>query len=280
MKTRRVQLRRGQIAPALVTADASAEAPLDHLPAALMPVGSRPMIEHVIGALGARGWQEIVVEAGEHRECLDRLLDGGAPWDLDVRVIERADRPLRSRASIHLLGHQLGSELSRHDRRERENSLETNTIRGFARTNLALLEGRCPYVDEPAIECAPRVRRATHHTRISRKARIIGPVILGEDVIVRAGAQVGPYVVLTSGVVVDKNAHLSHSILAGGLTLKKGGHCHGILSIGDRVLPSSDLGVETPRELGLRNLGTGTPLFGHSVAATPGVELQAAPSGV
>ena len=259
-------------ARALVMATAPAKPPFGFIPAALLPFGSRPMIDHVIGALALQGWKTIVVEAGSFRPELNSLLEGGAPWNIEIDVRGRVDRDERESFALRLQAHRLGKGLLEGNAMRGVPSLHSESLRAFLRSNLSLLEGRCPFVDEPAIEGRDGVRRATRRTRISPRAKLIAPLIIGEDVVIRPGAEVGPYAVCTSGVIIGRGARLSHSLLAGGMALRRGGSCRGMAAVAGQVIPTTEFGSTRPGEDGLLRLPSPPTLFGvaiHRSSITP-----------
>ena len=90
-------------------------------------------------------------------------------------------------------------------------------------------------LDEPALKRAQGCLVSTRRARISKRAKLIPPVIIGQDVTVAAGACVGPFAVLTDGVVMAKNSRLQFGILAGGMSVENGGLASGVIGVGGVV---------------------------------------------
>ena len=215
-------------APLVIDGRMPAPEPFAFLPACLLPLGSRPVIEHVIGFAAHAGVRQIRVEAGERAALLGGLLSGGAPWNVEIRTLKRG----RDRAQI-VPGHLIPPELRAFNpaRPSSGRFINLASLDGLLDANIAALENRLGFLDEPALEREHGCRVSAIRTRISSTATLVAPVILGQDVVIGAGARVGPYAVLTDRVVVRRGADVQYSILSGGMSVEASGAASGLVGI-------------------------------------------------
>jgi NDP-sugar pyrophosphorylase family protein len=83
--------------------------------------------------------------------------------------------------------------------------------RDYLRVNEALLDGKIdltmPYEKYPWGYCGSNVTIEFH------KVRIIPPVVIGDNCVVEAGATLGPYAIIGDDWIVERDAHIRHSVL-------------------------------------------------------------------
>jgi NDP-sugar pyrophosphorylase family protein len=65
----------------------------DRTPKALVEVGGRPLLAHVLGRLAAAGVERIVVNTHAHADQVRTFLDGGAPAGVEVVLSPEPDGP-------------------------------------------------------------------------------------------------------------------------------------------------------------------------------------------
>ncbi len=79
----------------------------DASPKALLPIAGKPLIEHVIGALSAGGFRELVINIFHCGEMIKATLGAGERFDVDI-VYSREPEPLETgggiRKALPLLG--------------------------------------------------------------------------------------------------------------------------------------------------------------------------------
>ena len=97
---------------------------------------------------------------------------------------------------------------------------------------------------------------------VASGATLIGPVLLGPDVRIEAGARVGPHVVLGAGTRVAADAELRDSVLFDGVRVGRGVRAEGAL-VGHHASLGPDVQVE--REV----------IVGDGIAVDPGACLAA-----
>ncbi|NQU44110.1 NTP transferase domain-containing protein [bacterium] len=72
------------------------------LPKPLLPVGDRPVLEHVLGRVAKAGLRRVTVSVGHLAELIQAFFGDGSRWDLDIDyAIE--DRPLNTMGPLTLL---------------------------------------------------------------------------------------------------------------------------------------------------------------------------------
>jgi len=75
----------------------------DHTPKPLLPVGEKPIINHIIDLLREAGVRDIVVATCYLADVLEQELGDGSQWGVHVRYI-RESRPLGTGGALKLLG--------------------------------------------------------------------------------------------------------------------------------------------------------------------------------
>ena len=251
-------------------------APFDCLPAALLPLGTRPALEHVIGTLARAGETRLLVRTTSHAAVVRDLLKDGRPWDLALRLVGADWKPdLASRGRLAWMpGHLV--EDADPDRPSSTNPrvFSTATLEDLVLANLELLRGNTVGLDEPAAERSPRVRVAHACTGISARAILVPPVSIGPDVVVSSGARIGPNVLLTDRVVVGRGARIRDSILSSGMSVGAGSAVRGVVAIGVLVVEAAFPGCKAYAAQGLLALPParrffGIPLRGATEAPRP-----------
>jgi mannose-1-phosphate guanylyltransferase/phosphomannomutase len=82
----------------------------DELPKPLLPVGHRPLLEHILWQLAQHGVQRIILATGYRAEQIQKYFDDGARWNISLRyVIE--DEPLGSGGALRFVQEQCGDWL-------------------------------------------------------------------------------------------------------------------------------------------------------------------------
>ena len=72
------------------------------LPKPLMPVGDRPILEHVLESLASAGFERVTVSVGHLAELIQAFFGSGARWGLQIDyAIE--DRPLHTMGALRFI---------------------------------------------------------------------------------------------------------------------------------------------------------------------------------
>jgi NDP-sugar pyrophosphorylase family protein len=88
-----------------------------------------------------------------------------------------------------------------------------NSPRRFWSANMAFLAGLFPMLTAGINVEADNNVRVGHHSMLDATSVIEGPVFLGDFVSVRSETRVGPYAVIGSGSIIDKEANVSYSVV-------------------------------------------------------------------
>ncbi|MDQ1284939.1 MAG: hypothetical protein QG663_342 [Thermodesulfobacteriota bacterium] len=88
-----------------------------------------------------------------------------------------------------------------------------NSARRLWSANMACLDGLFPLLTNGINVHGDKEVRVGHHSAVDATTLTVGPVLLGDFVSVRSKAQVGPYAVIGKGAIIDKEAHVSHSLI-------------------------------------------------------------------
>ena len=88
-----------------------------------------------------------------------------------------------------------------------------NSARRLWSANMACLDGLFPLLMNGINVHGDKEVRVGHHSVVDVTTLTVGPVLLGDFVSVRSKARVGPYSVIGKGAIIDKEAHVSYSLI-------------------------------------------------------------------
>ncbi len=97
---------------------------------------------------------------------------------------------------------------------------DIGTLRNYLKAHIDILDGRIDVMIP-----GRRIGRGVscgRNVRVHRTARLAAPVALGNDVNVGPRAQIGPWGVLGDGCVIGEDAHVSESVVHGGVSVGRG----------------------------------------------------------
>jgi NDP-sugar pyrophosphorylase family protein len=72
----------------------------DHMPKAMVPVGGKPLIEHLILKLKASGFQHIVVNVHHFAQQIVDFIDANQQFGIDIRISDESERLLDTGGAI------------------------------------------------------------------------------------------------------------------------------------------------------------------------------------
>jgi len=88
-----------------------------------------------------------------------------------------------------------------------------NSARRLWSANMACLGGLFPLLTNGINVQGDKDVLVGHHSVVDATTLTVAPVLLGDFVSVRSKARVGPYSVIGKGAIIDKEAHVSHSLI-------------------------------------------------------------------
>jgi len=192
------------------------------IPAELIPVAGRPLIQRFVEFLSDSGRKEIAVVLQRDLERFSELLEEGDRWGADIAYYRcGADGEpttfavalmARLRAETILDPLAPGSIMADGLAPGAEPYPGALSLDAYLKTVIMTLSGGIPAFVPSGRESEPGVR-LSHHSRIHKTARLIPPVYIGEGVEIGAEATVGPFASLERGSVLGRGTTMRRSIL-------------------------------------------------------------------
>lgn len=178
------------------------------IPAELIPVAGRPLIQRIVEALADSGKRNIGIVLKDDPERFSSFLGDGERWGVEIAYhrCPPGGEPFAYAAS-------LGDEAV--------DPLVPVAVTGFpgALDLSSYLEAVCAAIGGRVKSFVPSGRetspgiRVSHHARIHPSARLTAPLYVGEGVEIGADAVVGPFVSLERGAVVARGTMVRRSVL-------------------------------------------------------------------
>jgi len=123
--------------------------------------------------------------------------------------------------------------------------LDVRTVPSYHQSNFLVLGGGCGSPLTASLETGTHIsRRASVH----RTARLSGPICIGSDVEVCAGAQIGPNVVVGEDCVIERGAVLRNTVVLPGTYVGKGVRLDSCVVDQDRVISLAGAGWSVSEE--------------------------------
>jgi NDP-sugar pyrophosphorylase family protein len=187
-------------------------------PLASLPVLGQSLLEYWLGHFAENGVSEAIVLAHDRPEQIRKTAGAGERWGLSIEVISES-RELTPAQALLKYGHQLQTDTAQNPITLLDHFPglpQLNLYSSYAAFWSGLLQwfpkARTP--DTVGVrELSPGVHAAVH-SRISPAARLRGPCWLGHNVIVSAGATIGPAAVIEDNSFIDRGADIAHTYIA------------------------------------------------------------------
>ena len=192
------------------------------IPAELLPVAGRPLVQRFVERLSDSGRKEIVVVLHADPERFSSFLEDGERWGADISYYRCGpeDEPATFAAALCA---RLDAEgvvdplaplpipMDEASRAERYFPGALN-LSAYLESVAAVLSGSLPGYVPSGREVSPGIR-LSHHVRIHPSAKLVAPVYIGEGAEIGANAVVGPFASVEPGSIVGKDTTMKRSVL-------------------------------------------------------------------
>ena len=192
------------------------------IPAELIPVAGRPLIQRFVEYLSDSGRKEIAVVLQGDPERFSELLEAGERWGADIAYYRCGVDEEPTSFAVALMAKLHADTIIdplNPDSLEAWGSATGGepypgalVFAAYLNTVMATLSGGIPAFVPSGRESEPGIR-LSHHVRIHKTARLVPPVYIGEGVEIGAGATVGPFAALERGSVLGTGTTMRRSVL-------------------------------------------------------------------
>jgi NDP-sugar pyrophosphorylase family protein len=188
------------------------------IPAELLPIAGRPLIQRYVEYLSDSGRKDIAVVLRDEPERFSTFLEEGERWGASISY-HRCPTGTDHVSFAESLSTELGAD-------EVFDPLAPPPPgRGDGSWNFPGALDLVAYLDCVALTLGGKVPgfvpsgretaqglRLSHHVRIHPSARLIPPLFIGEGAEIGAGAEIGPFASVERGSVIGAGTYFAHSV--------------------------------------------------------------------
>ena len=192
------------------------------IPAELLPVAGRPLVQRSVERLSDSGRKEIAVVLRADPERFSSFLEDGERWGADISYYRCSlgDEPATFAAALcaRLDAEGVVDPLAPFFLKQDEASGAEISFPGaldlsaFLESVATVLSGSFPGYVPSGREVSPGIR-LSHHVRIHPSAKLVAPVFIGEGAEIGANAVIGPFATVEPGSVVGRGTIMQRSVL-------------------------------------------------------------------
>ena len=192
------------------------------IPAELLPVAGRPLVQRFVERLSDSGRKEIAVVLRADPERFSSFLEDGERWGADISYYRCGpdDEPATFAVALcarldaegvvdPLAPFQTRTDAASGAEKPFPGALD---LSAYLESVAAVLSGSFPGYVPSGREISPGVR-LSHHVRIHPSAKLVAPVYIGEGAEIGANAVIGPFAAVEPGSVVGRGSTMKRSVL-------------------------------------------------------------------
>src|SRR5688572_3487742 len=184
-----------------------------------VPILGKPLVDYWLEYLAERGARHIYILATDRPEQVREWVNDGVRWGLTVEVLPEVHEPsLEEARAKYQSNDSLGWLPAPHDAQlmDRLPKLSRHSLFSSYADWYGALQAWLPYA-------ASAERIGIHslkpgvwvglHSRIDPGAELHGPLWIGENVHIAAGAIVGPWTIIENNACIEEGAEISNSVI-------------------------------------------------------------------